>query len=1209
MLFQSNSSRRVILPIFLMLLLLAAGVAEAVSVYDLTCEHKVDPMGIESQNPRLSWKIESNNTNCLQSAYAIRVLASPEDKGKLIWESGKVESSESHLVPYSGPALESGQRVYWQVKVWDEKGKSTKWSYKAFWEMGILNDSGWNAQWIEPVQDTIADGPAHYLRKEFNLKGKIKRARIYATAHGLYELELNGKIVGDEFFTPGWTTYQKRLQYQVFDVTNMLLEGANAIGAALGDGWWRGYLAWQDNWGSYGKKVDLLCQIVVEFENGSVKSIGTDDSWKSTNDGPIQMQGLYNGETYDARKELTGWSKVGYDDSGWTSTEIADYGYETLLGVETVPVRAKEEFKPVKIWTTPKGTLVADMGQNLVGWIRLKVEGPAGTQITIRHAEVMDKEGEFYTENLRAAKATVHYTLNGGGPEIYEPTFTFMGFRYVAIDGFPGELTAENLTGVAIYSDMEPTGNFECSNALINQLQHNIQWGQRGNFLDIPTDCPQRDERLGWTGDAQAFIRTAAYNMDVAGFFTKWLKDVAAEQDERGAIPFVVPNVLDGVIPSAGWADVVTIAPWTIYQVFGDRDLLARQYPSMKKFVEYIRKTSGRSHVWKGGSIFGDWLFFKPELRHWTVPDGHTDQDLIATAFFGYSTKLLIAAAEVLGKTEDVETYTEVFERVKKAFNDNYVTPAGRITSHSQTSYVLAIMFDLLSEDQKRKAVNHLVDNIRGRDNHLSTGFLGTPYLCHVLSDNGKLDVAYDLLLQESFPSWLYPVTMGATTIWERWDGMKPDSTFQNKGMNSFNHYAYGAIGDWMYRVVAGIEIGAPGYKKIKIQPRPDSRLDYAKADYESPYGRIESGWRAENGVLTVSAMIPPNTTAEIRLPVARLEKVKVNGKKLVKLFPDAKEVDGDIVLNAGSGQYTFVYNTSVAVKITKDAPDRLVKLMNKLAAKEKNPLMKRHFETVALMTQDSTHGYTVSEEDINWASKVLNFFENEGSEWKTYKDGPRPLMMSFVSPTDGKRSFYWLFLPKKFKKNKKDYPLYVELHGSGGGRNNNPRKMLYHPLQPEIAGVTSQGYRKEGLFIYPWGRGDKGYRDIAETYVFEVLSDFDAMFETDANRQYLYGFSMGGGGTFRIAQKSLDRWAAIGVYSGAMRNPTLEQAKMFRDIPVWMTWGEQERRLTEVNTKLKDLFLEAGVDVKWTEVEGVGHRYLGEYQEDLMDWLKGKSK
>jgi len=1192
-----------LLPLLFILSSVASG--QPLAVYDLTCEHKVNPMGIETLMPRLSWKIKAEENNTLQTAYALRVAETSDFTGPSVWESGRVTSDASNLVNYPGPTPSSRKRYYWQVKVWDNHGNASAWSPAAYWEMGILDPSEWRAKWIEPLQDTLPDGPAQVLRKDFVIDKAINRARAYVTAHGLYELHLNGSKVGDQLFTPGWTAYQERLQYQVYDITDDLKTGPNTVGAMLGEGWYKGALGWEDNYGVYGKKTALLCQLVIEYTDGTQEVIISDGSWKSTLDGPIRMNSIYNGETYDARMELTGWDAPGYDNGSWDLVREEDYGVDKLIPMQTVPVKQIQEITPVRIWRTPKGTLVADMGQNMVGWIRLQVSGPAGTTVTIRHAEVLDKYGEFYTENLRTADATFRYTLKGDGTEVYEPKFTFMGFRYVSVDGFPGELKPEHLTGVVIHSDMKPTGNFECSNPLINQLQHNIQWGQRGNFLDVPTDCPQRDERLGWTGDAQAFVRTAAYNMDVAAFFTKWLKDVATDQDERGAVPFVVPNVLGGVQASAGWADVATIAPWTLFQVFGDTALLLQQYSSMKKYVDFVRQDAGRNYIWENGSVFGDWLFFKPELINWTVPDGHTDQDLIATAFYAYSTELLIKAAKALGKEEDVKEYSEVLDHIKQAFQDNYITPAGRVVSHSQTAYVLALNFDLLPDDLRSRAVNYLVENIRSRENHLSTGFLGTPYICHVLSDNGKTDVAYDLLLQESFPSWLYPVKMGATTIWERWDGMKPDSTFQNKTMNSFNHYAYGAIGDWMYRVVAGMEIGAPGYKKIRIQPQPDARLDYAKATFESSYGTIVSRWKIDDGDLEVEVVIPPNTTAEITLPRTNMTKVKVDGQPLSKVFDNAREVDGHVVVAVGSGAYHFRYNTSLAVKISEDAPAQLAKLMNDLAAKEKNPLLRRHFETVARFTLDTTHGFQISERDIADASRVLNFFQNEGADWETYVNGPRPLMMSFKSPTDGRYSYYWLFVPRDFNKKKKDYPFYMELHGSGGGSNDNPRKMLYHPLQSEVAGVTSQGYRKEGLYIYPWGRGDKGYRDIAETDIFEVLADFDKMFKTDPTRQYLYGFSMGGGGTFRIALESPDRWTAIGVYSGAMRNPTLEEAKIFRDIPVWMTWGELENRLTEVNTKLKDLFLEAGVEVKWQEVKGIGHRYLGEYQEDLMDWFK----
>jgi alpha-L-rhamnosidase len=1203
-----NSTMKTI-NLVLFLLLPCLVYSQDLSLYDLTCEHLDNPLGMGVKEPRLSWKVQASKKNMIQSAYEIRISESSSISDNIFWDSGKVNSSESNLVAYNGPELESTKRYYWQVRIWDEDQHESGWSPAAFWEMGILDPGEWIAKWIEPKQESAFNGPALTLRKDFTTEKKIVRARAYATAHGLYELHINGKKVGDAYFTPGWTNYKKRLQYQAYDITGLLKSGENTVGAMLGDGWFKGSIGWQDNWGYYGKNVALLCQLVLEYSDGSKDIITTDDTWKGTKDGPITLNSFYNGESYDARKELTGWDMPGYDDSGWEDVNIADYGYDEIIASQSVPVKGIQEIKPVKIWNTPDGTLVADMGQNMVGWIKLKVEGPAGTMVTIRHAEVLDKQGEFYTENLRAAEATLRYTLKGGGMEIYEPRFTFMGFRYVAVEGFPGDLMPDNITGVVIHSDMEPTGTFSCSNPLVNQLQHNIQWGQKGNFVDVPTDCPQRDERLGWTGDAQAFIRTAAYNMDVASFFTKWLKDVASDQSDSGAIPFVVPNVLGEVQASAGWADVVTIAPWTIYQVFGDKRLLERQYPSMKKYVDFIRADAGRNYIWEGGSVFGDWLFYKPELVNWTEPDGHTDPDLIATAFYAYSTEILIKAAQELGKEEDVKTYKEVLERIKQAFNNNYVTPAGRTSSDSQTSYVLALMFDLLPDETKSQAVNHLVENIRRRGNHLSTGFLGTPFICHVLSDNGHTDVAYDLLLQETFPSWLYPVKMGATTIWERWDGIKPDSTFQNKGMNSFNHYAYGAIGDWMYRVVAGLEIGSPGYKHIRIRPQPNARLDYAKATYESGYGKIESGWEIDNGILRLHVVVPPNTTAEITLPKANLGKVTEGGNPIMQAHPQAKEVNGNVILEVGSGKYDFEYNTSIAVKITQDAPEKLVELLNQLASKEKNQLLKEHFETVALFTMDTTHGYQISEKDIGDASRVLNFFRNEGSKWETYANGPRPLMMSFKSPTDGKYSYYWLFLPKNFDKKKKDYPFYMELHGSGGGSNNNPRKMLYHPLQPEVAGVTSQGYRKEGLYVYPWGRGDKGYRGIAESDVFEILGDFDNMFKTDPHRQYLYGFSMGGGGTFRIALKSLDRWAAIGVYSGAMRNPTAEEAAKFKDIPVWMTWGSLETRLSEVNKKLKDLLIEAGADVKWTEVEGVGHRYLGEYQEDLMDWFNTKIK
>jgi alpha-L-rhamnosidase len=654
-------------------------------------------------------------------------------------------------------------------------------------------------------------------------------------------------------------------------------------------------------------------QMKVIYQDGTESLITSDETWKGNNDGAIRMNDNYDGETYDARKKLTGWNLSGYDEKNWTNVKLGNYKFDNLIASEGSPVRKIEEIKPVKVFKTPKGSLIVDMGQNMVGWIRLKVTGEKGTVITLRHAEVMDKYGEFYTENLRSAKCQLTYTLGGTGEEVYEPRFTFMGFRFVEVTGFPGELKTDNITGIVVHSDMARTGSFECSNPLINQLQHNILWGQKGNFVDIPTDCPQRDERLGWTGDAQAFCRTAAFNMDIAAFFTKWLKDVAADQRPGGEVPVVIPDVLNpqGSVTakaSAGWGDVAVIAPLTMYNVYGDKKLLEMQYPSMKAWVEYIRKKAGDSYMWKDGSIYGDWLFYHPPVNNHTEPDGYTEPDFIATAFYAYSTRLLSLAAKELGKPEDEKLYTELFNRIKEVFLHEYVTPAGRVGTNSQTSYVLALMFDLLPEQLRDNAARFLVEDIKSRRNHLSTGFLGTPFLCHVLSRFGYTDVAYDLLLQETYPSWLYPVKMGATTIWERWDGQKTDSTFQDPGMNSFNHYAYGAIGDWMYRVSAGIETMAPGYKHIIIQPHPSNRLDYSKATFESSYGTIESGWERKDGKIIVRVKVPVNTTATIILPVEILTKITEGGKPLSgnAVFYDVRSVDKKTMMEAGSGDYIF---------------------------------------------------------------------------------------------------------------------------------------------------------------------------------------------------------------------------------------------------------------------------------------------------------------
>lgn len=889
---------------------------QELAVYHLSCEYKTEPLGVDTPQPRLSWKIKAEGSDVLQSAYSIRVATDQKfSSSGTVWKTGKVSSGESTLVTYEGKQLVPGKRYYWQVRIWDNKGKASGWSRISYWETGLMNPAGWKAKWIELEADTLRYAPSPHFRKEFSLARSVLKARVYVTSHGFFELYINGRKAGDEVLTPGWTSYGKRLQYRVYDVTSMLKSGPNCVGAVLGDGWYRGTLAWGDNFAIYGKRLGLLMQMRITLADGSEYTVMTDGSWKGIVDGAIRMNDIYNGEAYDARKKLTGWNQPGYDDSKWQNVMTGNYPYDNLIASEGSPIRKTGEIKPVRIFRTPKGDLVADMGQNMVGWIRLKVSGEKGSTILLHHAEVLDKYGEFYTTNLRSAKCELKYTLAGVGTEEYEPRFTFMGFRFVKVEGFPGELTPDNITGIVVHSDMKKTGNFESSEPLLNQLQHNIVWGQKGNFVDVPTDCPQRDERLGWTGDAQAFCRTAAFNFDVAPFFTKWLKDVLADQRPGGEVPHVVPDVLNpqgsvNISTSAGWGDVVVIAPWTMYTVYGDKRLLEKQYPGMKAWVEYIRNKAGDSFVWKGGSVYGDWLFYHPPVNNHPEPDGYTEHDFIATAFYAYSAQLLAKAARELGKTEDEIFYNDLVAKIKTAFNHEYVTPAGRVGTNSQTSYVLALMFDLLPESLRQKAAGFLVADIKSRNNHISSGFLGTPYLCHVLTRFGYTDVAYDLLLQETYPSWLYPVKMGATTIWERWDGQKPDSTFQDPGMNSFNHYAYGAIGDWMYRVSAGLEAASPGYRQLLIQPHPTKKLDRAHASFESLYGTIESGWERKEGKVFVKIRIPANTTATVVLPVSSLEKVTEKGRSLDTAgFSDIRISDNNLVFKSGSGDYNFEFS------------------------------------------------------------------------------------------------------------------------------------------------------------------------------------------------------------------------------------------------------------------------------------------------------------
>jgi len=885
-------------------------------VSNLTCEYRTNPLGIDVLQPRLSWQLESDQRGTRQTAYRILVATSEDalSSDSLLWDSGKVTSDQSIHVPYGGPGLVSGQRAYWKVSIWDDAGQEAE-SIPSWWEIGLLERTDWQGQWIgAPFSGgPRTTSPAPYLRKEFRITKQVVSARLYATALGLYECYLNGMRVGDALLRPGWTDYNKRIQYQVYDVTDLLRSGTNACGAILGDGWSVGHIAWVGRQ-RYTDRPRLLAQIVLTYTDGSQEIIASDKSWKIIQS-PILESDMLMGESYDARRELTDWCKSGFDDASWWPAEVFEDHGAALVATNGPVVKRQEKLRPVNIHEIPdfvNRRWIFDLGQNMVGWVRLRVCGEKGTTVSIRYAEVLNPDGTLYTANLRTARNTDYYTLKGAGEEVWEPHFLFHGFRYVELLGFPGTPTEETVTGIVIHSEMLKTGTFECSDPLINQLQHNIVWGQKGNFVDVPTDCPQRDERLGWTGDAQVFIRTAAFNMNVAGFFTKWTRDLEDAQFPDGAYPAVAPNPSAWSIGDGGpaWADAGIICPWTIYQCYGDMRLLEARYTSMQRFIEFLSQTSQdglRCYAeYTGWHGFGDWL----ALDGSDGREGGTSKELIGTAFFAYSSHLLAKIAHLLGRDEDAEQYDNLSQQAREAFVKHFVLPDGTLKGGTQTSYVLALHFDLLPRDLRSIAVAELVRNIGQRDNHLSTGFVGTPYLTWVLSDMDYLDTAYALLKQTTWPSWLYSVTQGATTIWERWDGWTHDKGFQDQGMNSFNHYAYGAVGAWMYAVIGGIDLDQeqPGYKHIIMRARPGGGLTYAKTGLHSMYGLIRSEWTLENNNFQWRVTIPANTTATVYVPAKDASHVAENGHSVEKVqgITFLRTENGFAVFDVEAGSYSF---------------------------------------------------------------------------------------------------------------------------------------------------------------------------------------------------------------------------------------------------------------------------------------------------------------
>jgi alpha-L-rhamnosidase len=764
----------------------------------------------------------------------------------------------------------------------------------------VLGDYGM-APWGKLKLAKLILPPPSYLRATFKVDQPVKRATLYATALGIFDFHVNGRRVTDDYFNPGWTDYSKRAYARAFDLTDQVRPGENAVGAILADGWYSGYVGFGKLRDHYGKKPRFRALLHLELADGSTKNVVTNSKWRAAT-GPIHEADFLMGEVYDARQARAwrGWDTSGFDDSRWTPVDVGAELNPVVQWHPAPPVRPFAELKPRTIAEPKPGVYVFDMGQNFAGVVRLSLSREPGQVITLRYAERLNPDGTIYTTNLREARVTDTYICAGESEETWSPRFTFHGFQYVEVTGLKSPPTAATITGLALSSDTAVAGQFASSDPMLNQLHSNIYWTQRANFIDIPTDCPQRDERLGWTGDAQVYIGTAALTCDVQAFFTKWLVDLTDGQRDDGQFPMVAPVKVAGNDGGPAWADAGVICPWTIYQVYGDRRLLERQFPSMVRFVSFCRDRSTPDLLPPNQfHCFGDWLSIGAD----------TPKDVIYTAYFAHSTDLLARSAEVLGKTVYANKYRELFHRIKAAFNRAYVAADGRIKGDTQACYVMAIAFELVDGERARQAARYLVEDIEKRGNHLSTGFIGTKSLMHALSQIGRQDVAFRLLHNDSFPSWGFSIRHGATSIWERWDGWTPDKGFQDPGMNSFAHYSFGAVYQWMVENIGGIKSDGPAYKHITIAPQLDPNLTWARTTYKSIRGEIVTSWARNDGFLTLEVTIPTNTTATINLAAASSEKITESGRALTKAegVRIVRVTDGKPVIEVGSGTYRFV--------------------------------------------------------------------------------------------------------------------------------------------------------------------------------------------------------------------------------------------------------------------------------------------------------------
>jgi alpha-L-rhamnosidase len=889
----------------------------------LRCEYLVSPLAIETREPRLSWTIEGTARGAKQTAYQI-IVASGENelaagRGDL-WDTGKVAGNRTIQIAYQGEPLGSRQECFWKVRVWDQHNAPSAWSKPSRWIMGLMDSSDWSARWISDKLPSVDNVSATMLRRAFRLNARAKRAIIYASALGVYELRINGRRVGDQLLAPEFTDYHARTQYQAYDVTALLRAGDNAIGATVGDGWYAGGIGLgqaliKKPRNIYGDHPRFIAQLEIESADGKKNRIVTDDSWRATREGPIRSSDILNGEDYDARREMPGWDAPGFDDKAWQPVDVAQNVSTKLVAQPNEPIRVTREIKPISVNELKPGVYVFDMGQNMVGWCRLQAQSAAGTTVKLRHAEMLNPDGTIYTDNLRIAKQTDTYTTRGDANETFEPHFTYHGFRYVEVTGLEGKPRLDALTGRVFNSAMAETGGFASSDATLNKLWQNILWTQRGNMHSIPTDCPQRDERLGWMGDIQIFVGTGIFNMDMAAFFTKWMRDVRDAQAEDGRFadfsphPFGKDRFFTGV---PGWGDAGLVVPWRVWQHYGDKRMLAESFESCARWVEFIRGNNP-DLLWKNkrGNDYGDWLN-SDTLVYEGFPrkGGQVPKEIFATMMFAYATDLLSRMASVLGKDDAAKKYAALLGDIKAAFNRAYVGEDGRIQGDTQAGYALALHFELLPEKLRPAAFKHMLDGIARYNGHMSTGFHSTYRMMLELTRAGRSDVAYDLINNRTFPSWGYSIENGATTIWERWDGYVKGRGFQDKGMNSFNHYAIGAVGEWMYRVILGIndDDAHPAYEHFILRPRPGGGLKWAKGHYDSIRGRIESSWNVAEGRLKFDVTVPANTTATVYVPARDAAGVTESGRRATEQagVQFVRMEEGAAVFLVQSGKYSF---------------------------------------------------------------------------------------------------------------------------------------------------------------------------------------------------------------------------------------------------------------------------------------------------------------